>query len=156
MNDSYRRLPTLASTLVPDTPKDNPALHQGRIRSRPRIEGQYAAYVYVPIKLTTASSLYALLRKAIKHAKTIVPIIHPIGVSIDSDADSQRPDDERELHISLTRPIYLRAHQRKEFELAIRNIAKLHSRYAQHIFCTARVTNALVTGFRHRLQHFRN
>lgn len=108
-------------------PKDDPALHQGRIRSSPHVEGQYAAYVYVPLKLVTSGPLHSLLHKVLKRAKELVPILHPIGISLDPTYGAMKTETERELHISLTRPIYLRAHQREEFKTTIRSISKMHA-----------------------------
>lgn len=121
-----KRLPDLASSLTLSVPNDNPALHQGRVRSSPHVEGQFAAYVYVPVKLTTTGSLYSLLYEAVKHAEQLVPIIHPIAVT--KDPGVAATEAETDLHISLTRPIYLRAHQREEFKIALKRVAKVHAR----------------------------
>ena len=84
--------------------------------------------MYVPVKLALSPWLHSLFRKAVKRARGIVPIIHPIGLCIDPEEDSTQPNDE-ELHISLTRPIYLRAHQREGFMTALRGIAKAYQPY---------------------------
>ncbi|KAI0088559.1 hypothetical protein BDY19DRAFT_985452 [Irpex rosettiformis] len=135
-----RRLPALVSTLELPCPKDRPELHQGRIRNTPHVEGQYTAYVYVPLKLVATGSLHSLLHKVLKRARDLVPIIHTIGVSIDPDKRTQLPSDE-ELHISLTRPIHLRAHQREEFITAIRSIAKAHTPFQASFATFSELTN---------------
>ena len=95
---------------------DNPALHQGRIRTTPHVEGQFAAHVYVSLPLGRQSSLYKLVQEIFLDAKGTLPTLREIW----QDSNSQRP----ELHISLSRPIFLRAHQREEFKRSVKNIAK--------------------------------
>lgn len=103
------------------TPVSNPPLHQGRVRGSPHVEGQFAAYVYVPLKLAPSSPLYALLDKLTRRAKEIVPILHPIAIKEKQEDEEQR---DAEIHISLTRPVFLRAHQREEFKMALRTVAR--------------------------------
>ncbi|KAI0345677.1 hypothetical protein BDW22DRAFT_1353253 [Trametopsis cervina] len=136
-----RRLPTLAPSFTLSAPKDNPALHQGRVRSSPHVEGQFAAYVYIPIKLVPSGSLYSLLRKVVKRAGDFVPILHPIGVSINPEDSNLENIGEREMHISLTRPVYLRAHQRDDFKTALRTIAKGCSPFHASFATFAELTN---------------
>ena len=101
-------------------PVDNPALHQGRTRSAPHVEGQWASYVFVPLRVNRRSTLGRLLRETLAKAKEITPTLHQIG----NDIEGQGIPDDMELRISLTRPIYLRTHQREEFRIAVRTIAK--------------------------------
>ena len=61
------------------------------------------------------------LRQVFTKAKEMVPILHPIGLS---NIKLLGKEEEEELRISLTRPIYLRAHQRDEFKMSVRRIAK--------------------------------
>ncbi|KAG8214796.1 hypothetical protein J3R82DRAFT_9933 [Butyriboletus roseoflavus] len=114
-----RKLPTLSSSLTVPTPVDNPALHQGRVRTVPHVEGQYATYIYVPLVLDHKDALYTLVEDAVTLAKTHVPFLHTIG--------RQERDGVRaarwELHISLSHPLFLRAHQRDEFKRVIRQMA---------------------------------
>jgi RNase P protein component len=97
-------------------PTDNPALHQGRVRTTPHVEGQFAAHVYVALTLSRRSQLYSTIRDILSDAKEVVPALHPIW-----PADARRP----ELHVSLSRPIFLRAHQREEFKRTVKRIAQL-------------------------------
>ena len=134
-----RRLPTLGDHLQPQAPVDNPALHQGRRRTTPHIEGQFAAYVYVPFVIPKRSHLYTLLLRIYTTAKLLVPTLHPIGfeepsplISGSEPASSDSTDTSIKLHISLTRPTYLRAHQREEFKRAVRLICKTRGKWGYH------------------------
>ncbi len=92
----------------------------------PHVDGQYASYVYVPLKVPRRSSLYKFLREVIATARVDAPTLHPIGISVDDVPEGYASDAE--LRISLTRPIYLRAHQREEVKTAIRAIARRTTR----------------------------
>jgi hypothetical protein len=112
-----RKLPALSSTLTVQKPVDDPALHQGRTRSSPFVEGQWAAYVYVPVRLDSESSFDRVLAAAVRAAQLQVPTLHPLGIR-------QGRKNAVELHISLSRPIYLRAHQRADLEHAVQALAE--------------------------------
>ncbi|KAK7691049.1 hypothetical protein QCA50_006152 [Cerrena zonata] len=117
-----KTLPVLSSTIVGPVHIDNPALHDGRIRTAPHIDGQFAAYVYFPVKLD--GDLLMFLQNVLRKAKSILPSIHSIPKNIDS---VESTDPVAELHISLSRPVYLRSHQRDELKNAVRRIAKSHA-----------------------------
>lgn len=108
---------------------DNPALHQGRTRAVPHTEGQWATHVYIPVPISSSQhpKLRALLRRVVKDAQTRVPELHPIldlGEEEETAAQSEREAEvEVELHVSLSRPLFLRAHQRDEFRKAVKRIA---------------------------------
>ncbi len=132
---TFRKLPSLPTYLAPDAPVDNPALHQGRVRTTPHVEGQFAAYVYIPLVVERDSKLHKLLLRIFAAAKLAVPSLHPIGFSQSASNTSNMADEaERtgntpednamELHISLSRPVYLRAHQRADFKRAVKAAAK--------------------------------
>ena len=57
-----------------------------------------------------------------KHARGVVPSIIPI---VEERVVGENVDDEegRELHVSLSRPVYLRHHQREDFKKAVKVIA---------------------------------
>jgi hypothetical protein len=135
-----RKLPALAAHLAPSVPTDDPTKHQGRTRTTPHVEGQWAAYVYVPIALRGTA-----LRRVVQRAVGIAER----GGDLDSRASGAggvvpvhdtctlrgRLDDVRdagdgakcgELHISLTRPFFLRGYQREEMKRAVRDVAKAH------------------------------
>jgi len=119
-----RKLPALAAHLAHTVPPDDPSKHQGRTRTTPHVDGQWAAYVYVPI------ALRGTLRRIIERAMGIAEkgdsgtgvVVHTVG-GTDSVRDS---DVTRELHISLTRPFFLRAYQKEEMKRAVRDAAKAH------------------------------
>ncbi|EJF57002.1 hypothetical protein DICSQDRAFT_129768 [Dichomitus squalens LYAD-421 SS1] len=141
-----RKLPALGTHLQPRVPVDNPALHQGRRRTTPHVEGQFAAYVYVPIVIPRVSKLLALLMRIYSAAKRLVPSLQPIGFS-DGDAlkepgeSSNLEADSIELHISLTRPTYLRAHQREEFKRAVRSAIKAKAKFSASFVTFSELTN---------------
>ena len=119
-----RKLPPVSSSLVVSVPNDNPALHQGRIRTTPHIEGQFAAHVYVSLTLSHRSQLYKTIQDILSDAKEAVPSLHDIW-----SAGARL----LELHVSLSRPIFLRAHQREEFKRAVKNIAKFQKPFVCHL-----------------------
>ncbi|KAI8973981.1 hypothetical protein BD414DRAFT_498765 [Trametes punicea] len=150
-----KKLPSLPGHLMPQVPMDNPALHQGRRRTTPHVEGQFAAYVYVPVAVDRRSRLYALLLRVFERAKRTVPSLHPIGFSAEagsSTSDVQRLEGTKsvseegqdapvELHVSLTRPTYLRAHQREEFKRGVQKAAKSKRRFAASFATLSELTN---------------
>jgi hypothetical protein len=64
----------------------------------------------------------------ITDAREAVPGLHDIGI----EGEENR---ERELHISLSRPTYLRAHQREDLKKAVKTLAKSHAPYAMRSRC---------------------
>ncbi|KAH9829670.1 uncharacterized protein C8Q71DRAFT_789426 [Rhodofomes roseus] len=145
-----RKLPRLPDTLRPNIPIDNPALHQGRVRTSPHVEGQYAAYVYLPLIVERRSPLCNLLTKAFAFAKNAVPPLQPIGLPDQQRAgyhqaqSDQSKDDnglDIELHVSLTRPIYLRAHQREDLKRGVKAIAKSHSVFSASLASLSELMN---------------
>jgi hypothetical protein len=110
-----RKLPLLSPTLLAPAHVDDPALHQGRLRTTPHVDDQFSAHIYVSLALDRDSALFKLLRSVIASAKNMVPALHDFWVSSDS---------EPELHISLSRPIYLRTHQREDIKRTVKHIAE--------------------------------
>ncbi|KAF9016281.1 hypothetical protein BDZ89DRAFT_962045 [Hymenopellis radicata] len=104
---------TLSSSLIVPAPIDNPALHQGRVRSTPHVDGQWASHVYVSLKLSRRSSLYTLLNEVIHTARCDVPTLNGFWVA----------EKAVELHVSLSRPIFLRAYQREDLKCAVKGLA---------------------------------
>ena len=106
-------------------PVDNPSLHQGRKRTTPHVEGQFTAYVYSPLLVSKSSKLFQLLVRMYRFAKQGVINLHPIGFPDTANASEMDDSEETvELHVSLTRPTYLRAQQREDFKRAVRNAAR--------------------------------
>jgi hypothetical protein len=115
-----KKLPALPTYLAPAVPLDDPSKHQGRTRSTPHVDGQWAAYVYVPLALRGA------LRRVVARALDIARGEVTAGsVRVLGGADAST-EDLRELHVSLTRPFFLRASQREEMKRAVRDAAKAH------------------------------
>ncbi|TFY73509.1 hypothetical protein EWM64_g10503 [Hericium alpestre] len=139
-----RKLPALASSLTVPVPVDDPSKHQGRIRTTPHVEGQWAAYVYIPILLQEEENkkLRGLVRRVIRRAKDVEPALQVLGTSAPANgnevADSAVP---MELHVSLTRPFYLRAHQREDVKRAMRAVAKTHLPFTASFATLAELTN---------------
>ena len=123
-----RKLPALPTYLAPTVPLDDPSKHQGRKRSTPHVDGQWAAYVYVPLALRGA------LRRVVAHALDIARgevtggSVRVLGGGEAASGTGTDASTEylRELHVSLTRPFFLRASQREEMKRAVRDAAKAH------------------------------
>ncbi|KAL4080839.1 hypothetical protein J3A83DRAFT_4355776 [Scleroderma citrinum] len=125
--EESRKLPPLSASLLPTVPVDNPAEHQGRIRSFPHVEGQYATYIYVPLVLDPGEALYNLVTEMVCKAREEVKGLWAIGEVEDNELGSDihsKTMANLELHISLSLPILLRAHQREEFKQAVRRVAQ--------------------------------
>ncbi|OXG15039.1 hypothetical protein C367_05703 [Cryptococcus neoformans Ze90-1] len=99
-----KKLPSLPLTFD-IAPKDDPSLHQGRMRSRPYVDGEYNTHVYLSLSISWKLS---------KILETIIAQLPPSPNPIHSLLPN--------LHISLTRPVPLRRHQIQPFrdELASR------------------------------------
>jgi U6 snRNA phosphodiesterase len=113
-----RKLPELASVLTVPTPVDDPAKHQGRLRSFPHVEGQWPAYAYIAIPLHTSETrqLAHVVQRAFLRARSIEPRINSM-----KDVELEKEQIRGELHVSLTRPFFLRAHQREELKLSVKH-----------------------------------
>ncbi|KIK68077.1 hypothetical protein GYMLUDRAFT_155394 [Collybiopsis luxurians FD-317 M1] len=111
-----KKLPSLSSSLQVPTPKDNPALHQGRLRTTPHVDGQWASHVYIPIRVEIHSGIYKVVMDALQAAKRLEPALH--------DFFGPEAGKYFELHVSLSRPIYLRAHQRDDLKRFVRLLAE--------------------------------
>lgn len=118
-----RKLPALPSHLTLAVPLDDPSKHQGRTRTTPHVEGQWAAHVYVSLSLN--GSLRGILERAVDIAKQEAASVRLVG-SADSDTGTESVASVRELHVSLTRPFFLRTHQKEEMKRAVRDAAKAH------------------------------
>ncbi|KAJ7242870.1 U6 snRNA phosphodiesterase Usb1 [Mycena haematopus] len=108
-----RKLPALSAILAGPEHVDIPSLHQGRQRTTPHVDGQYAAHVYVSVPLDRGSTLFKLLCQILESAKKMTPSLHDFWSSA-----------QPELHISLSRPVYLRAHQKELMKHAVKLIAE--------------------------------
>ncbi|KAF8630831.1 hypothetical protein AX17_005190 [Amanita inopinata Kibby_2008] len=117
-----RKLPPLSTSLMVPAPVDNPALHQGRTRTHPHVDGQHATHVYISLRVKKRSAMCQLLRDVLADAKKSVPSLKEI-LQLEGEDDASK---NQELHVSLSRPIYLRAHQREDFKRDIKQIARRH------------------------------
>ncbi|KAH8994116.1 hypothetical protein EDB86DRAFT_3064733 [Lactarius hatsudake] len=133
-----RRLPALASYLVPAIPLDDPSKHQGRTRAIPHVEGQWAAHVYVSLVLRGA--LRGIVERAVSIAQQEVAGVRLLG-GADSDPNPDSVAAVRELHVSLTRPFFLRAHQKEEMKRAVRDAAKAHPPFTASFAAFSDLTN---------------
>jgi len=86
-----KKLPPLSSKLVVATPADDPALHQGRLRGSPHVDGRWACHVYVPVVSERGEQLGEMLSSAFQAAKTRVPTLHPIGLDDGRGKNSRTP-----------------------------------------------------------------
>jgi len=103
--------------MLTPTSIDRPELHQGRIRTKPHVEGQWAAHVYVALIVERHSALYTLMDDVLERAKKTSPTLNDFW-------SSSEPPKRRELHISLSRPTYLRAHQREDLKKAVKGLSR--------------------------------
>ncbi|KAH7913427.1 U6 snRNA phosphodiesterase Usb1 [Hygrophoropsis aurantiaca] len=141
-----KRLPSLSSSIIVPAPIDNPALHQGRVRITPHVEGQYPAYIYVSVTFARKSTFYTLIEQAFRYTKRHVPSAHPIGIHCAKSDKATgttglKKADQLELHISLSRPIFLRAHQRDDLKHAIKHLAGHHRSFKGSFATFAELTN---------------
>jgi U6 snRNA phosphodiesterase len=109
-----RKLPSLPASFVPAVPRDDASLHQGRTRTTPHRDGQFAAHVYIALVIERHSPLCDLIHDILGHARRSVSTLHAVGLC---DVAGH------ELHISLSRAIYLRAHQREDLKRAVKAVA---------------------------------
>lgn len=130
-DSTCRLLPTPSVSVVSPIPMDDPLKHQGRIRTTPHIDGQFAAYVYAPVY--PDKRLRRLIRGILETMERRVQNVHRL-VHFKSDelvnegspaiSTAPLPTMNSIPHLSLTRPIYLRAHQRDILNQAVKNVAK--------------------------------
>jgi hypothetical protein len=125
-----RRLPPLDPKVAVPVPVDDPSKHQGRIRTTPHVDGQFAAYVYAPI--FPVQRLQRLLRGIFETIERQVESFHSlVHFNGDEPVDENSPGLRTILpttmngapHLSLTRPMYLRAHQRDILKEAVKEVA---------------------------------
>lgn len=147
-----------------ERPADNPEKHQGRIRSRPHIDGSWPVHVYldgntpgsmiiilcraVPatLLLTLLNSccvvklsgdMFDIVSSFTESARKLVPKTISMLQSIQAmrsdpkatPVEAKCAEDATELHISLTRPIYLQALHIGRFVSEVREVFKGKKRY---------------------------
>jgi len=134
-----RKLPALAPHLSLAVPTDDPSKHQGRTRTTPHVDGQWAAHVYVPLALR--GTLRRVVERAVELAKGEVTGLRVLGGGMGLDPDKDAVAEVRELHISLTRPFFLRGHQREEMKRAVRDAARAQPPFAASFAAFSDLTN---------------
>ncbi|CUA68783.1 Eukaryotic translation initiation factor 3 subunit A [Rhizoctonia solani] len=120
----FRALPALDASLFTPSPIDDPSKHQGRKRTIPYVEGQFIAHVYVPIKLQ--GDFLALLRRIVGCAQSDTTAWHSLLENVPATTGEQTPSSASlsfRSHLSLSRPVPLRAHQRDGFRKEVRKAA---------------------------------
>ncbi|KDQ09910.1 hypothetical protein BOTBODRAFT_58433 [Botryobasidium botryosum FD-172 SS1] len=122
-------LPALPVSFLSHIPTSDPTAHQGRRRLQPHVDGQFAAHVYISVPLNRKT--FRILQNALALAKVEVPELYSLL------GEGEKCD----LHISLSRPIYLRAHQREEFKRAIRTLASESAPFIASFACFTSFTN---------------
>ncbi|KAG8698449.1 poly(U)-specific 3'-to-5' RNA exonuclease [Ceratobasidium sp. 395] len=115
-----KTLPKLESTLFTPAPVDDPSKHQGRTRSVPYVEGQFVGHVYVPVKLE--GELLQMLREVVRCAQAANPAWYSL-LDPETETSSSQPSSKVTMHLSLSRPIPLRAHQRDDLRKEVRRTA---------------------------------
>ncbi|KAM0804110.1 U6 snRNA phosphodiesterase Usb1 [Usnea florida] len=102
--------------------QDDPTLHNGRQRLKPHIEGNWPTHVYIEwFPSTESSSRLNAILTTLSNAQC--PQEHQLHSLLRSGLGAELP-----LHISLSRPIVLLAHQRQSFVDALtRAISKTNS-----------------------------
>ncbi|KZT36634.1 hypothetical protein SISSUDRAFT_931230 [Sistotremastrum suecicum HHB10207 ss-3] len=100
----------LSSNLVLPRPIDDPALHQGRVRSIPHVNGQFAAYIFIPVVLHGSTKRF--VDNLVTESMALQPGLHDI-----------RTQDRSQLHVSLSRLLLLSASQRDDLKMTLRAIA---------------------------------
>lgn len=108
---------------------DEPSKHQGRKRTIAHVDGQFAAYVYAPI--FPVQRLQQVVQEIFgsidKHVQNVHRLVHFKSDAL-ADENGIPPIPPSTIngvpHLSLTRPIYLRAHQRGILKQAVREVTK--------------------------------
>ncbi|GAA6008403.1 hypothetical protein JCM10207_000114 [Rhodosporidiobolus poonsookiae] len=130
-----RKLPPLdASFSAPPRRTDSPDLHQGRTRTAPHVQGQWATHIYLELEPSPAFrkrllSAVDLARSSAPRDSTIHSLLDPPSLpssrsstpTLDTDAAST---SEEALHLSLSRPLMLQTNQRGELRAGVARVAK--------------------------------
>ncbi|KAF9171218.1 nuclear protein localization protein 4 [Mortierella sp. AD010] len=140
-------LPPLPSSLTElfkerERPPDNPERHQGRVRTRAHIDGSWPVHVYLSaidalnetVKLS--GDLFDIVSTLVKSARKTVPSTVSLLQSIETQknpkaipTEAKTAEGATELHISLTRPIYLQELHIGRFVSEVRDAFKNRKRF---------------------------
>jgi len=97
----------------------------------PHVNGQWAAYVYVPLALHGALRCIVACAMDIaskEMATSTSASLHVLGAEGSGVGGAGTAADVHELHVLLTWPFFLRTSQREDMKHAVRDAAKAHSR----------------------------
>ncbi|KAG0258505.1 nuclear protein localization protein 4 [Mortierella polycephala] len=132
-------LPPLPTTLTDmfkdrERPPDNPEKHQGRIRARAHVDGSWPVHVFLEVKLS--SEMFDIISTLTKSARAAAHTTVSMLQSIESLKDlksmpveATTAADATELHISLTRPLYLQELHLGRFTSDVRDAFKKKKRF---------------------------
>lgn len=125
-----RNLPKVSASLISPEPLDDPSKHQGRIRTQPHVEGQFASYIYVPVNIGVDGirELSKIVKQALDTLTRSEPLIHPMIKDFEKCITDETRDCE--LHISLSRPVYLFHQQREMFKQSVKSMASSHATFS--------------------------
>lgn len=119
---------------------DDPLKHQGRIRTVPHIDGQFAAYVYAPIfpdkrLRRLIQGIFETMERQVQNVHRLVYFKGDELINEGSPAMSTAPPPSINgiPHLSVTKPIYLRAHQRNILKQAVKNVANKVPKCVYHL-----------------------
>jgi len=99
----------LPAYLAPAVPLDDPSKHQGRTGTMPHVDGQWAAYVYVPLALRGALRrvVTCAMDIASKEMATLTSTsLHVLGTEGSGAGSAGTTADVRKLHVLLTWPFF--------------------------------------------------
>ncbi|KAI1315873.1 nuclear protein localization protein 4 [Mortierella claussenii] len=134
-----KTLPPLPSSLTElfkerERPADNPELHQGRIRGRAHVNGSWPVHVYLEVKLS--GELFDIVKSLIVSARKTAPKVVSLLQSTESHqgpktrpTEAEAAVDTTELHISLTRPLYLQELHHGRFTSDVKDAFKGKKRF---------------------------
>lgn len=149
-------------------PTDSPKLHQGRKRTQPHVQGQWAAHVFLEclsffqairpqsfsIELTRLGTiveldqtLHKLLKKAVEASSESFASedIHFLFDSTTTANDGKPAGEELPtLHISLSRPLYIQTNQKSDLRASVAKVAKSVTGYVR--FDCSISDSLLITG----------
>ncbi|KAL1916928.1 uncharacterized protein VTP21DRAFT_5125 [Calcarisporiella thermophila] len=117
---------------------DDPALHQGRIRSVPFVEGNWATHVYAKIRLQPDALDH--LHLVVERAQNTSASIHSLIGGYDESTEIIEAEEKKEirnnkdvnnsLHISLSRCVFLKQFQIEPFVRSLRKPLERKGRFS--------------------------
>ncbi|KAG0312032.1 poly(U)-specific 3'-to-5' RNA exonuclease [Dissophora globulifera] len=133
-------LPPSLTSLFKDKerPQDNPERHQGRVRARPHVDGSWPVHVYLEVKLSSElfDIVTTLIESARRSASSTISLLQSIESQRNKSSipkEAKTAEDSVELHISLTRPLYLQELHLGRFTTDVRDAFKNRKRQVQGV-----------------------